>query len=181
MSSFPSDKSTSVDDGSESAATERPSKSQRKRDMTALQDLGAELVALAPEPLRRLELPDELRQAIEAARRITAHEGRRRQLQYVGKLMRRVDPEPIRAALEMLSGKSRAATELLHRCERWRDRLLDDDAALTEWLAAHQDGDVQRLRALIRAARRERATAAAPKSARELYRLLKAVLESDAA
>jgi ribosome-associated protein len=170
------------DEGFAEASTpDRPSKSQRKRDMAALQALGAELVALAPERLRRVELPDELREAIGQAGRITAHEGRRRQLQYVGKLMRGVDPAPIRAALDAFAGKSRAATELLHRCERWRERLLADDAALTEWLAAHPAQDAQRLRALIRAARRERAAGNPPRNARELYQWLHDTLGKDRA
>jgi ribosome-associated protein len=162
------------------AAPERPSKSQRKRDMTALQDLGEALVKLGADQLKKVELPDDLREAVLEARRITAHEGRRRQLQYVGKLMRGVDPEPIRRSLADLTGGSRESVELMHRCERWRDRLIDDDAALTELLGAHPDVDVQPLRALIRAARRERAIAAPLKHARELYRWLHDTLQTRA-
>ncbi len=156
---------------------DRPSKSQLKRDMIALQKLGVQLVELGPDQLKRIELPEDLRAAVVEARRITAHEGRRRQLQYIGKLMRTVDPEPIRASIEDLDGGSRRTVELMHRCERWRDRLIDDDAALTEWLATHPDGDVQPLRALIRAARRERTSNAPPKHARELYRWLNDTLK----
>jgi ribosome-associated protein len=158
---------------------DRPSKSQLKRDMIALQKLGVQLVELGPDQLKRIDLPEDLRAAVVEARRITAHEGRRRQLQYIGKLMRTVDPEPIRASIEDLDGVSRRTVELMHRCERWRDRLIDDDAALTEWLAAYpqSDIDVQPLRALIRAARRERTNNAPPKHARELYRWLNDVLK----
>lgn len=151
---------------------ERPSKTQRKKEMTALQDLGAALARLAADRLARIDLPERLREAIIETRRITDHEGRRRQLQYVGKLMRGVDAEPIRRALDELTHGSRAAIERMHRCERWRDRLIDDDAALTELLADHPGLDAQPLRAAIRAARRERAEGSAPKHARELYRWL---------
>lgn len=160
----------------EDASTERPSKTQRKKEMAALQDLGVALVRLSTDQLARIDLPERLREAIGAARRVTAHEGRRRQLQYVGKLMRGVDPEPIRRALVAISGDSREAVELMHRCERWRDRLLDDDGALTELLSTHPEIDAQSLRATIRAARRERVAGAAPKHARELYRWLHATL-----
>ncbi len=164
-----------------SAPEERPSKSQRKREMAALQDLGVELVHLNPAQLARIDLPEALQEAIVEARRITDHEGRRRQLQYVGRLMRGVDAEPIARALAHVSGESRATVERMHRCERWRDRLLDDDAALTELLASHPGIDAQPLRATIRAARRERATGAAPKHARELYRLLQQTLNAESA
>jgi ribosome-associated protein len=153
-------------------ADERPSKSQRKRDMLALQDLGVALVRLAAEQVRRLDLPENLRQAVLDAQKITAHEGRRRQIQYVGKLMRQVDADPIQAQLDAIHGESKAAVALMHRCERWRDRLLDDDGALTELLAERPLEDVQALRATIRAARRERSAGQPPRHARELYRLL---------
>lgn len=156
----------------ERAGSERPSKTQRKKEMAALQDLGVALVKLNADQLARIDLPDDLRAAIAEARRITDHEGRRRQLQYVGRLMRGVDPEPVRQALAATTGSSRAAVELMHRCERWRDRLLADDAALTELIGAHPGIDAQPLRATIRAARREMTSGAAPKHARELYRWL---------
>ena len=85
----------------------RPSKSQRKKEVHALQDLGVELVALSDERLAALELPERLRDAVMEARRITAREARRRQLQYIGKLMRKVDAEPIRAALAALRARPR--------------------------------------------------------------------------
>lgn len=150
----------------------RPSKTQRKQAMTALQQLGEGLLRLNQAQLDRLDLPEALRQALVDAGRITAHEGRRRQLQYVGRLMRQVEPEPLRRALADATGASRAAVALMHQCERWRDRLLDDDQALTDFLAEHPQANVQQLRATIRAARRERAAAAAPRHARDLYRSL---------
>ena len=157
-----------------------PSKSQRKRDMHALQALGGELVRLRRDQLQRIDLPDELREAIEFAHRVTSHEARRRHMQYLGKLMRQVDGDTIRAAIAQVTGESRAAVALMHLAERWRDQLLADDAALTDFVAAHPDADVQWLRATIRAARRENATQQAPRHARELYRWLHEQLEPQA-
>jgi ribosome-associated protein len=138
--------------------------------------LGTRLVKLNAAQLRQVQLPDNLRDAIAAAQKITAHEARRRQMQYIGKLMRQVDAAPIERALEDITGDSRAAVALMHHCERWRDRLLDDDAALTDLLDAHPATDVQALRAMIRAARREIETGQPPKHARELYRWLHGLL-----
>jgi ribosome-associated protein len=157
----------------------RPSKTQRKQAMTALQQLGEELLRLNATQLARIDLPETLLEALREANRITGHEGRRRQIQYIGRLMRQVDPEPIRRALGDVTGESRSAVSHMHRCERLRDRLLEDDAALTEFLAAHPHADAQPLRALIRAARREHAAQAAPKHARELYRWLHDTLRQE--
>jgi ribosome-associated protein len=166
-------------DGAPAAEALPPSKSQRKRDMTALQRLGAQLLELPPDRLERLDLPETLREALEFARHVTSHEGRRRHMQYIGKLMRSVDPEPLQRALDEASGKSRAAVTLMHRAEAWRERLVADDEALTELVAAHPALDVQQLRSLVRATRRERAAAAAPKQARALYRLLHEALREE--
>lgn len=150
----------------------RPSKSQRKRDMAALQDLGQSLLRLTAAELARIELPESLREAIAEAGRISAHEARRRQMQYIGRLMRQVDPEPLRAAIEDATGESQQAVALMHRCERLRDALLADDAALEAVLADLPAADVQQLRAMIRAARREHKDGRPPKHARQLYRWL---------
>lgn len=160
--------------------TAPPSKSQRKRDMHALQVLGGELVRLRRDQLQRIELPEELREAIEFAHRVTSHEARRRHMQYLGKLMRQVDADAIRTALAQVTGESRAAVALMHLAERWRDRLIADDDSLTEFIAAHPAADVQWLRAAIRAARREIGNQQAPRHARELYRWLHEQLESQA-
>jgi ribosome-associated protein len=158
----------------------RPSKTQRKQAMTALQQLGEELLRLSASQLDRIDLPESLRDALQEARRITAHEGRRRQMQYIGRLMRQVDPDPIRRALSVATGESRAAAALMHRCERWRERLLGDDDALTEFAAAYPDCDLTRLRTLIRAARKEQETQAAPSSFRELFQALKGIVPQKA-
>ena len=154
------------------AAAERPSKSQRKRDMTALQDLGESLLRLTNTELARIDLPEELRQAITGSARITSHEARRRHLQYIGKLMRQVDPQPLRAAIDDATGESKQAVALMHRCERLRDALLADDGALEAVLAELPGADVQQLRSTIRAARREHADGRPPRHARQLYRWL---------
>jgi ribosome-associated protein len=140
--------------------------------MHALQALGQQLVDLSRDQLARVDLPDELREAIDFAHKVTSHEGRRRHMQYIGKLMRQVDADEIRAAVGRATGESRAAVALMHFAERWRDRLLADDEALTEFMAQRPGADAQWLRASIRAARREHAAGQPPKHARELYRWL---------
>ncbi len=157
-------------------APERPSKSQRKRDMHSLQALGESLVALPPHRLSSVPLDERLREAIEMAQRIKSHEGRRRQLQFVGKLMRDVDPLPIRHALDLLSGDSRAATALLHRAEHWRTRLLDEPDAVAAWLRDHPQTDREALAQLVEAARAEMAQGQGGRRYRELFRLLREAL-----
>ena len=149
------------------------SRSQRKRDVEELQKLGAALVDLAPALLEAITLPEELAAAVREAQRIRSHEARRRQLQYIGKLMRSVDPEPVRAALAAIAGQSAAARARHRRLEDWRARLIDDDGALTEFAAAHPGADLQALRALIRNARKEIAENRPPRAQRELFRVLR--------
>jgi len=134
---------------------DRPSKSQVKREMHALLDLGKELVELSPERLRQLPLAERLYEAIREAQRITSREGRRRQIHFVGKLMRDAPADEIRAQLDVWRNGSREATAAMHRLETLRDRLLTDDEALTRLLDEHPDADIQHLRAVIRAARKE--------------------------
>jgi ribosome-associated protein len=150
-----------------------PSKTRRKQAMHALQALGAELVELPKSRTDEIGLPEALNRALADARRFTAHEARRRQIQYIGRLMRDIDPEPIRTALERFHGKSRAEAARLKMLERWRSRLIEDDAALTEYAAEHAHADIQALRTLIRNARREIAAARPPRAQRELYRVLR--------
>lgn len=136
---------------------DRPSKSQVKREMLALADLGRQLVDLPTERLRKLELPEALYEAIRLAQRTTSREGRRRQIHYVGKLMRGedVDATAIRTQLDTWERGSREETRAQHRLEGLRDLLLRDDQALTELLQSCSVPDVQQLRATIRAARKE--------------------------
>jgi ribosome-associated protein len=123
--------------------------------MLALLDLGKQLVELSPERLKQLPLGEKLFEAIKLAQKTTAREGRRRQVHYVGKLMRDVDAEPIRRQLDIWENGSREQTAAMHRLETLRDMLLRDDEALTKLLNEYPGADVQHLRALIRAGRKE--------------------------
>ncbi len=154
------------------------SKTRRKQEMHELQALGAALVELTEAQLRGLELDEDLRRAVAEARRITSHEARRRQMQYIGRLMRDVDPAPIRARLEAIEGGSAESTARHKRLEQLRERLLGDDAALTGFLASHPGADAQALRTLIRNARREQKEGRPPRAFRELFRALKAIAEA---
>jgi ribosome-associated protein len=149
------------------------SKTRRKKDMHALQSLGASLVELSAAHLERMTLPAALAAAVHEARRLSSHEARRRQVQYIGKLMRELDAEPIRAQLAAVLGGSAEERARHQRLEHWRTRLLEDDAALTEFVAAHPTGDLQQLRALIRNARREQAEGRPPRAFREMFRVLR--------
>ena len=158
---------------------EGPSKSQRKREMLELQDLGAELVKLPEAQLATLDLPENLRDAIALARRITSHGAQKRQRQYIGGLLRDLDPEPIRALLEQLRGADRVSKARFQESERWRTRLLaEGDTALTEFLARHPGADHQHLRRLVRESAREAAAGKPPRHARELFRYIQGLGQS---
>lgn len=158
----------------------RPSKTQRKQAMHELQSLGERLLDLSAADLETLGLPERLRDAVGEARRTRSHEGRRRILQYIGKLMREVDPAPIRERFAVMDGESAVATAAHQQIERWRTRVLDDDAALTELARALPGADLQPLRTAIRAARKERAAGKPPKHFRQIYQLLKPLLDAPA-
>jgi len=155
-----------------------PSKSQRKRDMNALQDIGAELLELNDQQLAGIDLPENLRMAVTEARKLRANGARRRQLQYIGKLMRQIDPAPIREKLDGFRSTSAAETARLHRIERWRERLLEDPAAVAEFIAAHPGTDSQQLRTLIRNTAEERARGKPPKNFRALFQMIRAVIDA---
>lgn len=150
-----------------------PSKSQRKRDANALQAMGKELVALSKDQLKKLDIPDALRAELLEAKRITSHGAIRRQMQLIGKLMRDVDAEPIAEQLAEIRGESDTAKAAFHALEQWRTRLLENDQAVTDWLARHPGTDAQLLRQLIRNTRKEAAENKPPKSSRALFRLLR--------
>jgi ribosome-associated protein len=133
----------------------RPSKSQRKRDSHALQTLGDEVAALPASRLNALQLPENLREAIREFHRTKSHEGRRRQLQFIGKLMRQVDPGPLQEAVANFKLGGAQDALALHQAERWREELLADDGAVTRWMAERPATDAQQLRAMIRQARLE--------------------------
>lgn len=152
-----------------------PSKSQRKRDMDALQDIGEELTQLNQQQLDSIELPESLRDAVLAARAMKRNEARRRQMQYVGKLMRQVDPLPIRAKLDGFLSVSAEQTARLHHIERWRERLLSDPQSVSEFIAAYPEVDTQQLRTLIRNTEQERARGKPPKNFRALFQMIREV------
>ena len=138
--------------------TTEASKTDLKRESTELQKLGEELLTLRAESIERIDLPDKLVEALAEGRRITNFEGRRRQLQYVGKLMRQLEPEvqeAARAALEEQDKGSARETQALHLAERWRTELVADEDALGRWVLQFPHTDTQQLRALVRQARKD--------------------------
>ena len=157
---------------------ERPSKSQLKRDMTALQKMGAVLVAAPSDRVKRVPMPVDVLEAIMECQQITDHEGRRRQLQYVGKKMRTLEDSEvavIQTAIDSWNGASKSETAALHAIERQRERLLADDNALTALREKYPDLDIQHARNLIRNARKEQAEKKPPKAYREIFQLLKSL------
>ena len=150
------------------------SKTRRKQAMEELQSLGEELVALASDQVKRIDIPDDLRAAVSEAQRMTRHdEAKRRQMQYIGKLMRSVDVEPIRAALAFVRGESASETAKLHRLERLRTDLLEDEKVLHEIARQYPGVDLQHLRSLRRAALKEQEQNKPPRSYRAIFQLLK--------
>lgn len=155
---LPVDRSLITPTHREAAETQpapRPSKTQLKKAMHDLQVLGEAMLELNDAQLDAVAMPDALRDALRELRRTRSHEGRRRQLQYVGKLMRGIDPAPLQQAVAALRLGHARETLALHDAERWRDKLLASDDALDAWMQAHPQTDSQHLRALIRAGRRE--------------------------
>lgn len=156
------------------AEFEPPSKSSRKRAMQALQDLGAELVALPPTRLRKVPLPESLFVAIRDAQRLTRRdEALRRQMQYIGKLMRSVDPEPIQAQLELFRGLSSAEVARQHRLEKLRSDLIEDEKVIEYIVETWPEVDLQHLRTLRRNALKEREQNKPPKAFREIFKVLR--------
>ncbi|MFT3720042.1 ribosome biogenesis factor YjgA [Pseudorhodoferax sp.] len=169
----------------ESKGAEGTSRTDQKRESEALQALGEALLELRADRLERLALPDKLAEALAELRRITDFEGRRRQLQFVGKLMRRLEDETvaqIRQALDEQRAGPAHEVALLHEAEQWRTALLDDEAALGRWLERFPATDAQQLRALVRQARKDRAPekpGQAPRHGRayrEIFQLLRTQL-----
>jgi len=156
------------------------SKTRRKRQMRELQDVGAALVELSREQLARIDMPESLREAVTACRSITKHEARRRQMQYIGKLMRGVDAAPIAAALAALAAPSRKQTALFHVAEKWRDDLLADPDAISRFEREFPHADTHRVRVLLEATRAERAAHRAPKHVRELFHAVSAAVQAAA-
>jgi len=162
----------------------RPSKTRLKAEAQALQKLGADLADLPDSRLEPLNLPEVLRDAIEQLRRTKGHEARRRQLQYVGKQMRSVDGGPLYEAVAAYKLGSATETLKLHETERWREELLASDDALTRWAETYPDSDMQRLRSLVRAARKDASLTPEQRSGRgfrDLFQFIKPWLAGDTA
>ncbi len=149
----------------------RPSKTKRKEAMHELQDLGAQLVELSVGQLKRINLPENILHAVRECQKITAHGARRRQIQFIGKLMRGTDDEPIRAGLALIRGESSAETARLHRLERLRTRFLEDETVLSEIAGLWPDADLQHLRQLRRNALKEQEAGKPPKSFRAIFQI----------
>ena len=161
---------------------DRPSKTQLKKDSHELQALGEALVALPDNRVVDLAISERLRDAVAEYKRTKTHEGKRRQMQYIGKLMRKDDVEPIREAVAAMQLGRAKDSLALHETERWRVELLASDDALTRWTAEHPASDLQQLRSLIRAARKDAAAAPEQRSGRayrELFQFIKAQVPSD--
>ena len=157
---------------------ERPSKSELKRQSDALQKMGEVLVESPRDRVKRVPMPEDVLDAILACQQITNHEGRRRQMQFVGKKMRTLDEAEvaeIQRAIDSWKGASKAETNAMHVLERRREKLLADDKALTTLLAENPELDVQHLRTLIRNARKEQAENKPPKAYREIFQILKQI------
>ncbi len=157
---------------------ELPSKSQVKREMQALQELGRRLTELKPDQLAKLELTDKLRNALAEAHRHTARGALKRHLSFVGKLMRDQDIDAIQAYLDRLDSSSQAHAQHFHQLERWRDRLLTGDPVEQEaFIEAYPAADRQTIRQLIRQAKKEAAENKPPAASRKLFKLIREVVE----
>jgi ribosome-associated protein len=156
------------------------SKTRRKRESTELQNVGKELVKLSPEQLARIRMPETLREAVIECKRYTKHEAIRRQMQYIGKLMRDIDAAPIMEQLEGLHAPSRKQTAIFHVAEKWRTELLADADAIARFTSEYPSADAAQLRDLIAKAKKERASDQPPKSYRELFHVVNEFLQNDA-
>ncbi len=154
------------------------SKTAIKQQMHELQAIGKSLVELSKDRLTQVPMSDDLREAVKEFKRLTANEARRRQLQYIGKIMRNEEVEPIQEKLNQFLGSSAVETAKLHLIERLRNQLLEKDEAITTFLERYPNSDVQLLRTLVRNARKEHEQSKPPKSYRELFQLIKSSLEA---
>ena len=156
------------------------SKTRRKREMAELQDVGAALVKLSREQLARVDMPERLREAVTACQQITKHEARRRQMQYIGKIMRTIDAAPIAEQLGAFEAPTKKQTALFHVAEKWRDDLLADPQAMERFAREFPHADSHRVRQLLEATRAERAAHRAPKHIRELFHAVNAAVQAAA-
>lgn len=153
------------------------SKTARKRQMNELQDLGGILVDLSKERLAQVPMSEDLRDAIKEYKRLSANEARRRQMQYIGRIMRSEEIGPIQEKIDQFHGSSAAETAKLHLIERLRSQLIEKDDAITIFLEKYPHADAQQIRTLVRNTRKEFELKKPPKSFRELFQAIKSVLE----
>jgi ribosome-associated protein len=170
------------DDDTPASAYERPSKSALKREAHEQQGLGEALTTMPESALAATPMPDALRDALAQWRHTRSHEGKRRQMQYIGKLMRDADIEPIREAVAAAKLGRAHDSLALHQAELWRTELVDSDDALTRWMAEHPQTDLQPLRTLIRNARKDAELPPEQRHGRawrELFRFIKPLIGND--
>lgn len=151
------------------------SKTKLKAEADAQQELGVRLTELPKDRLLKLNLPEDVVTAVLDTKKITANGAIRRHRQYLGRLMREIDTAPITEQLARWEGKHTAENAYFHGLERWRDRLINDANALSEFMTLHPTTDSQQLRTLIRNAQKEQAAAKPPKSSREIFRILREI------
>lgn len=156
------------------------SKTQLKAEADAVQAVGKKLVELPKEKLKKLELEESLMDAVLEAKRITSNGAIRRQMQYIGRLMRDIDVAPIVEQLGKWEGKNQEENARFHHMERWRTRLLENSDVVAEFLTTYPHTDSQQLRTLIRNAQKEAAANKPPKSSRELFKLIREIIEGNA-
>lgn len=157
-----------------------PSRNELKKQMQDLQELGEALSTLPPDRLDKLAIEERLRDAIDELRRTRSFEGKRRQIQYIGKLMKHENPEPLREAVASYRVGSATDTLALHQAEYWRDQLLAADDALANWVKEHPATDVQQMRSLVRAARKEKLEPGERhgRAYRDLFKLVKEQMQA---
>ena len=157
-----------------------PSRNELKQQMQDLQELGEAVAALPPDRLDKLKIDERLRDAIDELRRTRSFEGKRRQIQYIGKLMKHEDPEPLREAVASYRVGSATDTLALHQAEYWRDQLLAADDALANWVEEFPATDIQQLRSLVRSARKEKLEPGERhgRAYRDLFKLVKEQLQA---
>jgi ribosome-associated protein len=156
------------------------SKTKLKAEADAAQEIGQKLIDLPKDKLLKLELPESVYEAVMEAKRITANGAIRRQKQYLGRLMREIDTAPIVDQLQRWEGKHTEENARFHGMERWRTRLLTQAEAVSEFLVTYPHADSQQIRTLIRNAQREEAANKPPKSSRELFKLIREIVETEA-
>ena len=159
----------------------QPSKTKLKAEADAAQEVGRKLVELPKDKLNKLALEESLRDAIAEAKRLTANGAIRRQLQYIGRLMRDTDLTPIVDQLQRWEGKHQEENARFHHMERWRTRMLEDAKVVEEFIQLFPQVEVQRLRTLIRNAQKEHLANKPPKSSRELFKMIREIMEKSAA